>query len=138
HVTDAELALTRDGKILGLRVKTTANLGAYLSTFAPAVPTFLYGTLLNGVYAIPAIHCEVTGVFSNTTAVDAYRGAGRPEACYVLERIVEAAARPTHIRVAAPSPKKVLPQCPPPSHTLVAAAPPPAALAPACLPPPPL
>src|SRR5215471_391158 len=87
HVTDAELALSRDGKILGLRVKTTANLGAYLSTFAPAVPTYLYGTLLNGVYAIPAIHCEVTGVFSNTTAVDAYRGAGRPEACYVLERI---------------------------------------------------
>src|SRR5207248_3959230 len=80
-------------KILGLRVKTTANLGAYLSTFAPAVPTFLYGTLLNGVYAIPNIHCEVTGVFSNTTAVDAYRGAGRPEACYVLERIVEAGAR---------------------------------------------
>src|SRR5207249_1415703 len=77
HVTDAEIALGRDGKILGLRVKTTANLGAYLSTFAPAVPTFLYGTLLNGVYAIPAIHCEVTGVFSNTTAVDAYRGAGR-------------------------------------------------------------
>src|SRR5258705_4483696 len=92
HVTEAELALSRDGKMLGLRVKTTANLGAYLSTFAPAVPTFLYGTLLNGVYAIPAIHCEVTGVFSNTTAVDAYRGAGRPEACYVLERIVEARA----------------------------------------------
>jgi aerobic carbon-monoxide dehydrogenase large subunit len=92
HVTDAELALSRDGKILGLRVKTTANLGAYLSTFAPAVPTFLYGTLLNGVYAIGAIHVEVTGVFSNTTAVDAYRGAGRPEACYVLERIVDAGA----------------------------------------------
>jgi aerobic carbon-monoxide dehydrogenase large subunit len=92
HVTDAELALSKDGKILGLRVKTTANLGAYLSTFAPAVPTFLYGTLLNGVYAIGAIHVEVTGVFSNTTAVDAYRGAGRPEACYVLERIVDAGA----------------------------------------------
>jgi carbon-monoxide dehydrogenase large subunit len=92
HVTDAELALSRDGKILGLRVKTTANLGAYLSTFAPAVPTFLYGTLLNGVYAIGAIHVEVTGVFTNTTAVDAYRGAGRPEACYVLERIVDAGA----------------------------------------------
>jgi carbon-monoxide dehydrogenase large subunit len=92
HVTDAEMALSRDGKILGLRVKTTANLGAYLSTFAPAVPTFLYGTLLNGVYAIGAIHVEVTGVFTNTTAVDAYRGAGRPEACYVLERIVDVAA----------------------------------------------
>jgi carbon-monoxide dehydrogenase large subunit len=92
HVTDAELALSKEGKILGLRVKTTANLGAYLSTFAPAVPTFLYGTLLNGVYAIGAIHVEVTGVFTNTTAVDAYRGAGRPEACYVLERMVDAGA----------------------------------------------
>jgi carbon-monoxide dehydrogenase large subunit len=92
HVTDAEIALSREGKILGLRVKTTANLGAYLSTFAPAIPTFLYGTLLNGVYAIGAIHCEVTGVFTNTTAVDAYRGAGRPEAAYVVERMVEAGA----------------------------------------------
>ena len=92
HITDAEIALSKEGKILGLRVKTTANLGAYLSTFAPAVPTFLYGTLLNGVYAIGAIHVEVTGVFTNTTAVDAYRGAGRPEACYVLERIVDAGA----------------------------------------------
>jgi carbon-monoxide dehydrogenase large subunit len=73
-------------------VRTTANLGAYLSTFAPAVPTYLYGTLLNGVYSIGAIHCEVAGVFTNTTPVDAYRGAGRPEACYVLERMAEAAA----------------------------------------------
>ncbi|HYE89906.1 MAG TPA: molybdopterin cofactor-binding domain-containing protein, partial [Terriglobales bacterium] len=92
HITEAELALSKDGKMLGLRVKTTANLGAYLSTFAPAVPTFLYGTLLNGVYTLGAIHVEVTGVFTNTTAVDAYRGAGRPEACYVLERIVDAGA----------------------------------------------
>jgi carbon-monoxide dehydrogenase large subunit len=90
HVTDAAMAMSKDGKILGLHVKTTANLGAYLSTFAPAVPTFLYGTLLNGVYTIGAIKCEVTGVFTNTTAVDAYRGAGRPEACYVLERMVDA------------------------------------------------
>jgi aerobic carbon-monoxide dehydrogenase large subunit len=92
HVTDAAMAMSQDGKILGLHVKTVANLGAYLSTFAPAVPTFLYGTLLNGVYAIGAIKCEVTGVFTNTTAVDAYRGAGRPEACYVLERMIDAAA----------------------------------------------
>jgi carbon-monoxide dehydrogenase large subunit len=92
HVTDAEMAMSADGKILALRVKTAANLGAYLSTFAPAVPTFLYGTLLNGVYTIGAIHVSVTGVFSNTTVVDAYRGAGRPEAAYVLERMVEAAA----------------------------------------------
>jgi carbon-monoxide dehydrogenase large subunit len=92
HVTDAELAVSKDGKLLGLRVKTTANLGAYLSTFAPAVPTYLYATLLNGVYEWPAIHAEVTGVFTNTTPVDAYRGAGRPEACYLLERMMDAAA----------------------------------------------
>src|SRR5881397_2059185 len=110
HVTDAEIALARDGKILGLRVKTTANLGAYLSTFAPAIPTFLYGTLLNGVYAIPAIHCEVTGVFSNTTAVDAYRGAGRPEACYVVERIVEAGARAAGMDVADLRKKNFIPK----------------------------
>jgi len=92
HVSDAELALSRDGKILGLRVKTIANLGAYLSTFAPAVPTYLYGTLLNGVYEMGAIHCDVTGVFTNTTPVDAYRGAGRPEAAYLVERMIEVAA----------------------------------------------
>ncbi len=92
HVTEAEIAMSKDGKILGLRVKTTANLGAYLSTFAPAVPTYLYATLLNGVYEIGAIHAEVTGVFTNTTPVDAYRGAGRPEASYLIERMVDAAA----------------------------------------------
>src|SRR5215468_9692996 len=92
HITDAAMAMSKDGKILGLHVKTTANLGAVLSTFAPAIPTFLYGTLLNGVYVMGAIKCEVTGVFTNTTAVDAYRGAGRPEACYVLERMMDAAA----------------------------------------------
>src|SRR6266542_183722 len=92
HITDAELALSKDGKILGLRVKTIANLGAYLSTFAPAVPTYLYGTLLNGVYEMGAIHAEVTGVLTNTTPVDAYRGAGRPEAAYLIERMVEAGA----------------------------------------------
>src|SRR2546421_199295 len=85
HVTDVELALSREGKILGLRVKTVANLGAYLSTFAPAVPTYLYATLLNGVYEMGAIHADVTGVFTNTTPVDAYRGAGRPEAAYLIE-----------------------------------------------------
>ena len=92
HVTEAEIAMSKDGKILGLRVKTTANLGAYLSTFAPAVPTYLYATLLNGVYEMGAIHAEVTGVFTNTTPVDAYRGAGRPEASYLIERMVDAAA----------------------------------------------
>ncbi len=122
HVTDAEIALSREGKILGLRVKTTANLGAYLSTFAPAVPTFLYGTLLNGVYAIGAIHCQVTGVFSNTTAVDAYRGAGRPEACYVLERIVEAGARALGMDVAELRKRNFIPKFADGFQTLVAVA----------------
>ena len=93
HVTHAELALDAQGHFLGLRVKTIANLGAYLSTFASSVPTFLYGTLLAGQYRTPAIHVEVDGVFTNTAPVDAYRGAGRPEATYVVERIVETAAR---------------------------------------------
>jgi carbon-monoxide dehydrogenase large subunit len=110
HVTDAEVALARDGRILGLRVKTVANLGAYLSTFAPAVPTYLYGTLLNGVYTIGAIHCEVTGVFTNTTPVDAYRGAGRPEACYVLERMVDAAAAALKMDVAEIRRKNFIPK----------------------------
>jgi len=93
HVTHAELALDRDGKFLALKVGTLANLGAYLSTFAAAVPTYLYGTLLAGTYTTPAIYCEVKGVFTNTVPVDAYRGAGRPEASYLIERIVDQAAR---------------------------------------------
>jgi len=93
HVTTAELALDRDGKFLALRVRTTANLGAYLSTFASCIPTILYATLLAGQYTTPLIYCEVTAVFTNTTPVDAYRGAGRPEATYVVERLVETAAR---------------------------------------------
>src|SRR5229473_636137 len=93
HHTEAEMALSADGKILAMRVKTIANLGAYLSLFAPSVPTYLYGTLLAGSYTTPAIHVEVTGVFTNTTPVDAYRGAGRPEATYVLERMVDLAAQ---------------------------------------------
>ena len=93
HHTVAELALDKDGKFLALRVKTTANVGAYLSTFASCIPTILYATLLAGQYTTPAIHCEVTAVFTNTAPVDAYRGAGRPEAAYVVERLVETAAR---------------------------------------------
>jgi len=93
HVTVAELALDKSGKFLAMRVRTTANLGAYLSTFASCVPTILYATLLAGQYTTPLIHCEVTAVFTNTTPVDAYRGAGRPEATYVVERLVETAAR---------------------------------------------
>ena len=93
HVTKAELALDKNGKFLALRVHTTANMGAYLSTFASCIPTILYATLLAGQYATPVIYCEVTAVFTNTAPVDAYRGAGRPEATYVVERIVETAAR---------------------------------------------
>jgi len=93
HVSVAELALDADGKFLALKVKTQANMGAYLSTFAPSVPTYLSATLLAGVYATPAIHAEVTAVFTNTVPVDAYRGAGRPEATFLLERIVDLAAR---------------------------------------------
>ncbi len=93
HLTTAELALDKDGKFLGLRVDTTANLGAYLSTFSTAVPTILYATLLAGQYATPKIVCTVNAVFTNTAPVDAYRGAGRPEATYTVERIVETAAR---------------------------------------------
>lgn len=93
HVSHAELALDKNGKFLALRVKTLANMGAYLSTFAPAVPTYLSATLLSGVYAFPAIHANVKAIFTNTVPVDAYRGAGRPEAAYLLERIVDRAAR---------------------------------------------
>ncbi len=93
HVSEAELAMDKDGKFLALRVHTTANLGAYLSTFASAVPTILYATLLAGQYATPKIHCTVKAVFTNTSPVDAYRGAGRPEASYLIERIVETAAK---------------------------------------------
>ena len=93
HVTDAEMALDNEGHILGLRVRTIANLGGYLSLFAPCVPTYLYATLLSGVYGIPAIYAEVDAVFTNTTPVDAYRGAGRPEAAYVIERMVDLAAQ---------------------------------------------
>jgi carbon-monoxide dehydrogenase large subunit len=93
HLTTAELATDPNGAFLALRVRTRANLGAYLSTFASSVPTFLYGTLLAGQYRTPAIHVAVEGVFTNTAPVDAYRGAGRPEAAYVVERLVETAAR---------------------------------------------
>jgi len=93
HLTTAELAMTEQGDFLAMRVKTTANMGAYLSTFASSVPTILYATLLAGQYRTPAIHAQVTAVFTNTAPVDAYRGAGRPEATYVVERLVETAAR---------------------------------------------
>ena len=93
HVTHAELALAEDGRFLGLRVQNKANMGAYLSTFASSIPTYLYGTLMAGQYKTPAIYVEVQSLFTNTAPVDAYRGAGRPEATYIVERLVETAAR---------------------------------------------
>jgi carbon-monoxide dehydrogenase large subunit len=92
HVSHAELAMDKDGKFLGFRVHTDANLGAYLSTFSTAVPTILYATLLAGQYKTPQVYVEVDAWFTNTAPVDAYRGAGRPEATYLLERIVSRAA----------------------------------------------
>lgn len=92
HVSTAEMGFDKDGQIVGLRIKTFANVGAYLSTFASAVPTYLHGTLLQGVYTTPKIHLDMTCVFTHTTAVDAYRGAGRPEATYLLERLIDVAA----------------------------------------------
>ena len=92
HQTTAELATDKDGRFLAMRVHTVANLGAYLSTFASSVPTILYATLLAGQYATPKIYCNVKGMFTNTAPVDAYRGAGRPEATYTVERLVETAA----------------------------------------------
>ncbi len=92
HSSHAELAIDKDGKFLALRVHTDANLGAYLSTFSTCVPTILYATLLAGQYTTPLVYAEVDAWFTNTAPVDAYRGAGRPEATYLLERIVSRAA----------------------------------------------
>ncbi len=97
HVSVAEMAVDAEGHFLALRVSTLCNMGAYLSTFAPCVPTYLYATLLAGVYKTPAIYCEVKAVFTNTVPVDAYRGAGRPEATFLLERLVDAVAHDTGI-----------------------------------------
>ncbi|MEM6762080.1 MAG: xanthine dehydrogenase family protein molybdopterin-binding subunit [Pseudomonadota bacterium] len=93
HATKAKLALDADHKFIGLKVDTIANIGAYMSLFSSATPTYLYATLLAGQYTTPNIYCNVKLVYSHTTPVDAYRGAGRPEATFVVERIVEAAAR---------------------------------------------
>ncbi|CDX29204.1 putative carbon-monoxide dehydrogenase large subunit, coxL-like protein [Mesorhizobium plurifarium] len=93
HVSTVEMAFDKDNRITGLKVDTIANLGAYMSLFSSCVPTYLYATLLSGQYNIPAIHANVRAVYTNTAPVDAYRGAGRPEATYVLERMMETAAR---------------------------------------------
>jgi aerobic carbon-monoxide dehydrogenase large subunit len=93
HRTRAALALNENGEFIGLKVSTTADLGAYVSTFGAAIPGPIYSALLAGVYRTPAIYVEVNGVLSNRVPTDAYRGAGRPEACYVLERLADKAAR---------------------------------------------
>ncbi len=93
HHTRAALAVNENGEFLGLKVDTTADLGAYVSTFGAAIPGPIYSALLAGVYRTPAIYVEVNGVLSNSVPTDAYRGAGRPEACYVLERLADKAAR---------------------------------------------
>jgi len=93
HVTKIELALDAEGNFQALRTDTYANMGAYLSTFAPSVPTWLHGTLMAGNYKTPLIYVNVKAVFTNTVPVDAYRGAGRPEATYQLERVIDKAAR---------------------------------------------
>ena len=92
HVTKAEMGFDADGNIVALQATTHANLGAYLSTFAPAVPTYLHGTLMQGLYTTPKINVDVTATFTHTNAVDAYRGAGRPEATYLIERLLDLAA----------------------------------------------
>ena len=92
HVTEASLALTGEGKILGLKATTTANMGAYLSNFGPYIPTACCAKMYSGLYDIPAIYGEVACVFTNSVPVDAYRGAGRPEAAYMVERLMDEAA----------------------------------------------
>ena len=109
HITYIELAAKRDGEVTGLKVKTYANLGGRLSTIGPGIPTTLYGRMLSGPYKIPAVFCEVVGVYTNTTFVDAYRGAGRPEATYVLERAMDLLADELDMDPAAVRRKNFLP-----------------------------
>ena len=109
HITYLELAARRDGEVTGLKVKTYANLGGRLSTIGPGIPTTLYGRVLCGPYKIPNVFCEVIGVYTNTTFVDAYRGAGRPEATYVLERAMDLLADEIGMDPAAVRRKNFLP-----------------------------
>ncbi|MCP3969774.1 MAG: xanthine dehydrogenase family protein molybdopterin-binding subunit [Rhodobacteraceae bacterium] len=103
HITTAKMGFDAAGKIVGFKVDTIANFGAYMSLFSSSVPTYLYATLLSGQYNIENIHCNVRAAYTNTVPVDAYRGAGRPEACFLVERMMETAARemgkdPTDLR----------------------------------------
>src|SRR6266508_3666217 len=109
HITYLEIAARRDGEVTGLKVKTFANLGGRLSTIGPGIPTTLYGRVLSGPYRIPNVFCEVVGVYTNTTFVDTYRGAGRPEATYVLERAMDLLADEIGMDPAAVRRKNFLP-----------------------------
>src|SRR2546423_1176083 len=120
HISKAEMAFDKDNKILALRVKTHANLGAYMSLFSSAVPTYLYATLLSGQYNIPAIYAEVMGVYTNTVPVDAYRGAGRPEASFVVERLMETAARQLKVDPAELRRKNFITAFPHPTAVIIA------------------
>ena len=106
HITNAKMGFDADGKIVGLKVETKANLGAYMSLFSSATPTYLYATLLSGQYNIENIHCNVKAIYTNTAPVDAYRGAGRPEASYVMERLMETAAREMGVSSCGIAPRK--------------------------------
>ena len=109
HITYLVIAAKKDGEVTGFKVKTYANLGGRLSTIGPGIPTTLYGRMLSGPYKIPAVFCEVLGVYTNTTFVDAYRGAGRPEATYVLERAMDLLADELDMDPAAVRRKNLLP-----------------------------
>ncbi len=97
HITDVEIGATKDGKITALKVKTWANIGAYFSTIAAGIPTTLYGRMIAGCYKIPNIRVDVVGTYTNTAMVDAYRGAGRPEAAFVIERVCDLVADATGV-----------------------------------------
>jgi aerobic carbon-monoxide dehydrogenase large subunit len=119
NVTLGELAIDKDGKFLALRTRNVANMGAYLSTFAPYIPTLAGGAVLSGVYNFQQIYANVLGVFTHTVPVDAYRGAGRPESNYLLERLVDAAARELNIDRAEMRRRNMVPQSAMPHATPV-------------------
>ncbi len=112
HISDVQMGYKKDGTITALKVKTWSNQGAYLSVFAPLIPTFLYGPMLQGTYTIPNVFVEVYGTYTNTTPVDAYRGAGRPEATYLIERMVDIVASELNMDTAEIRRKNLIPPFP--------------------------
>jgi len=111
HMVESKMGFDKDGNIVAHLTDEYCAMGAYLSTFAPAVPTYLHGTLFQGVYTTPLIHLNVVASFTHTVAVDAYRGAGRPEATYLLERIISKAAKEMDMDPAALRLKNFIPPC---------------------------